>query len=150
MRLRQSLARSGRVLTPYRAGVTTDGLKHNKYRSRCFGRGACGRRAGGCDIHAAFDSPTGLIYPALDTGRLTLRTGSIAREVTVDPGTGKARGVAFLDAESGATIEARDGWWCWPPRPWSRRACCCSPARRSTRTASATPAATSATTSAST
>ena len=55
--------RSDRVLTPYRAGVTTDGLKHNKYRSRCFGRGACSRRAGGCDIHAAFDSPTGLIYP---------------------------------------------------------------------------------------
>ena len=107
MRLRQSLARSGRVLTPYRAGVTTDGLKHNKYRSRCFGRGACGRRTGGCDIHAAFDSPTGLIYPALDTGRLTLRTGSIAREVTVDPGTGKARGVAFLDAASGAAMEAK-------------------------------------------
>ena len=107
VRLRQSLARSGRVLTPYRAGVTTDGLKHNKYRSRCFGRGACGRRTGGCDIHAAFDSPTGLIYPALDTGRLTLRTGSIAREVTVDPGTGKARGVAFLDAASGAAMEAK-------------------------------------------
>ncbi len=105
--LRQSLARSGRVLTPYRAGVTTDGLKHNKYRSRCFGRGACSRRAGGCDIHAAFDSPTGLIYPALDTGRLTLRTGSIAREVTVDPVTGKARGVAFVDAASGRSFEAQ-------------------------------------------
>jgi choline dehydrogenase-like flavoprotein len=105
--LRQSLGRSGRVLTPYRAGVTTDGLKHNKYRSRCFGRGACNRRAGGCDIHAAFDSPTGLIYPALDTGRLTLRTGSIAREVTVDPATGKARGIAFLDAATGASLEAK-------------------------------------------
>ena len=81
------------MLTPYRAGVTTDGLKHNKYRSRCFGRGACNRRAGGCDIHAAFDSPTGLIYPAMDTGHLTLRTGSIAREVSVDPATGKARAV---------------------------------------------------------
>jgi choline dehydrogenase-like flavoprotein len=105
--LRQSLARSDRVLTPYRAGVTTDGLKHNKYRSRCYGRGACNRRAGGCDIHAAFDSPTGLIYPALDTGRLTLRTGSIAREVTVDPATGKARGVAFVDATTGEALEAR-------------------------------------------
>ena len=61
--LRNSLKKMDRVLTPYRAGVTTDGLKHNKYRSRCFGRGACSRRAGGCDIHAAFDSPTGLIYP---------------------------------------------------------------------------------------
>jgi choline dehydrogenase-like flavoprotein len=105
--LRQSLAKSGRVLTPYRAGVTTDGLKHNKYRSRCFGRGACNRRAGGCDIHAAFDSPTGLIYPAMETGHLTLRTGSIASEVTVDPATGKARGVAFVDAASGRSLEAR-------------------------------------------
>jgi choline dehydrogenase-like flavoprotein len=107
VRLRESMRRSGRVLTPYRAGVTTDGLKHNKYRSRCFGRGACNRRAGGCDIHAAFDSPTGLIYPAMDTGRLTLRTGSIARELTVDAASGKARGVAFLDSASGASLEAR-------------------------------------------
>ena len=85
----------GRVLTPYRAGVTTDGLKHNKYRSRCFGRGACDRRAGGCDIHAAFDSPTGLIRPAMDTGNLTLRPNSTVYEVTVDKKTGKARGVSF-------------------------------------------------------
>ena len=35
--LRNSLKKMDRVLTPYRAGVTTDGLKHNKYRSRCFG-----------------------------------------------------------------------------------------------------------------
>src|SRR5262245_38583755 len=107
IRLRESALKSGIVLTPYRAGVTTDGLKHNKYRSRCYGRGACSRRAGGCDIHAAFDSPTGLIYPALDTGRLTLRTNSIAREVTVDPASGKARGVAFVDAATGEALEAR-------------------------------------------
>ena len=105
--LRNSIGKMGRVLTPYRAGVTTDGLKHNKYRSRCFGRGACGRRVGGCDIHAAFDSPTGLIYPAMDTGNLTLRTNAIAREVLVDPKTGKARGVAFVDAQTGASYEAR-------------------------------------------
>jgi glucoside 3-dehydrogenase (cytochrome c) catalytic subunit len=107
MRLRASLKKMDRVLTPYRAGVTTDGLKHNKYRSRCFGRGACSRRAGGCDIHAAFDSPTGFIYPAEDTGRLTVRTHSTAYEVTVDSATGKARGVAFLDTESGKHYEAR-------------------------------------------
>jgi choline dehydrogenase-like flavoprotein len=107
VKLRNSLLRSGRVLTPYRAGVTTDGLKHNKYRSRCFGRGACSRRSGGCDIHAAFDSPTGLIYPANDTGRLSMRTNATVREVTVDPDTGKARGVAFLDSETGQSYEAR-------------------------------------------
>jgi choline dehydrogenase-like flavoprotein len=105
--LRETLRGMGRVLTPYRAGVTTDGLKHNKYRSKCFGRGACARRAGGCDIHAAFDSPTGLIYPAMDTGRLTLRTNATVREILVDPATGKARGVAFVDTDSGRDYEAR-------------------------------------------
>jgi choline dehydrogenase-like flavoprotein len=95
--LKDSLKKMGRTLTQYRAGVTTDGLKHNKYRSRCYGRGACERK-GGCDIHAAFDSPTGLIYPAMDTGNLALRTNSIAREIAVDPATGKASGVHFVDA----------------------------------------------------
>jgi choline dehydrogenase-like flavoprotein len=107
VRLRESLQKMGRVLTPYRAGVTTDGLKHNKYRSRCFGRGACNRRSGGCDIHAAFDSPTGLIYPALDTGNLTIRTNATAHEVTVDPKTGRARGVSFIDTETRQTYEAK-------------------------------------------
>src|SRR5690348_7298446 len=97
--LKDSLKKAGRTLTQYRAGVTTDGLKHNKYRSRCYGRGACERK-GGCDIHAAFDSPTGLIYPAMDTGKLTLRTNSVAREVTVDPRTGKASGVHFIDSQT--------------------------------------------------
>ncbi len=106
MKLRKSLATMGRVLTPYRAGVTTDGVK-NKYRSKCFGRGACGRRPGGCDIHAAFDSPTGLIYPAMDTGNLTLRTNSIAHEVLVDQNTGKARGISFVDAVNHRTYEAK-------------------------------------------
>jgi glucoside 3-dehydrogenase (cytochrome c) catalytic subunit len=97
--LKRSLKKVGRVVTQYRAGVTTDGLKHNKYRSRCFGRGACDRH-GGCDIHAAFDSPTGLIYPAMDTGNLTLRTNATVREITVDPKTGKATGVHFIDSET--------------------------------------------------
>jgi len=104
--LRKSLAQMGRTLTPYRAGVTTDGVQ-NKYRSKCFGRGACGRRPGGCDIHAAFDSPTGLIYPAMDTGNLTLRTNAIAHEVLVDPNSGKARGVSFVDSQNHRTYEAK-------------------------------------------
>jgi choline dehydrogenase-like flavoprotein len=104
--LRKGVAKMGRTVTPYRAGVTTDGVK-NKYRSKCFGRGACGRRPGGCDIHAAFDSPTGLIYPAMDTGNLTLRTNSIAHEVLVDRNTGKARGVSFVDSQNHRTYEAK-------------------------------------------
>jgi choline dehydrogenase-like flavoprotein len=99
LKLKSGIARMGRVLTQYRAGVTTDGLNHNKYRSKCLARGACSRK-GGCDIHAAFDSPTGLIYPALDTGRLALRPNAIAIAITIDPRTGKAKGVQFIDTET--------------------------------------------------
>jgi choline dehydrogenase-like flavoprotein len=104
--LRNTLSKMGRTLTPYRAGVTTDGVK-NKYRMRCYGRGACNRRAGGCDIHAAFDSPTGLIFPAFETGNLTIRTNATVSEVLVDTNTSKARGVAFVDTATAKSYEAK-------------------------------------------
>ena len=106
--MRGALAqKKGWVVTPFRLGVTTDGLSHNKYRSRCYGRGACFRRVGGCDIHAAFDSPTGLIYPAWDTGHLAVRTNATVHEVLMDPQTGKARGVAFIDTATRKSYEAK-------------------------------------------
>ncbi len=105
MMFRQSLERRERLITPYRAGVTTDGLKHNSYRSKCFGRGACNRRAGGCDIHAAFDSPTGLIYPAWDTGNLTVRTNATVHEITMS--SGKATGVSFIDTVTKKSYQAK-------------------------------------------
>jgi choline dehydrogenase-like flavoprotein len=43
----------------------------------------------------------------METGKLTLRTNSIVREVLVDPDSGKARGVAMVDAETGRTYEAK-------------------------------------------
>ena len=102
------LAKGGnKILTPFRLGITTDGLSHNKYRSACMGRGACFRRVGGCDIHAAFDSPTGWIYPAYDTGKLTVRTDSTVAEVLTDPGTAKARGVRFIDSRTKQSYEAK-------------------------------------------
>jgi choline dehydrogenase-like flavoprotein len=107
LHLRETLKGMGRVLTPYRAGVTTEGLKHNKYRSRCYGRGACNRHVGGCDIHAAFDSPTGLIRPAYDTGNLTMRPNSTVFQITVDKNTGKANGVAFLDSDTHKSYQAK-------------------------------------------
>src|SRR5207245_11795992 len=87
--------------------ATTDGSKRNKYRGKCDGRGACARRPGGCDIHAVFDSPPGLIYPAMDTGHLTVRPNSTVHEVVVDKNTGRARGVAFLDSVTRKSYEAK-------------------------------------------
>jgi choline dehydrogenase-like flavoprotein len=123
----------GRVLTQYRAGVTSDGLKHNKYRSRCYGRGAAGRK-GGCDIHAAFDSPTGLIYPAMDTGNLTLRTNATVREITVDQDTGKATGVHFIDSQTIRLQRAREGGGRRCINSGICGCCCCRIASPSQRT----------------
>jgi choline dehydrogenase-like flavoprotein len=93
---KRAIAKMGRHYIPGRAGVTTDGVL-NKYRARCMGRGRCGR---GCDLNASFHSPTGLIYPARDTGQLTIRPQSIVSEVLFDEVTNKAAGVRVIDAVS--------------------------------------------------
>jgi choline dehydrogenase-like flavoprotein len=94
MMLKQAIAKMGRHLIPGRAGVTTEGVA-NKYRNRCAGRGRCGR---GCDLNAPMHSPTALIFPARDTGNLTVRPNSTVSEVLVDQQTNKASGVRVIDS----------------------------------------------------
>ena len=94
--LRKSIAKMGRHLIPGRAGVTTDGVA-NKYRSRCMGRGRCGR---GCDFNASMHSPTALIFPARDTGNLTVRPNSTVSEVLMDARTNRASGVRVIDSQT--------------------------------------------------
>ena len=94
---KRAIQKMGRTLIPGRAGVTTDGVLNNKYRSACRGRGRCGR---GCNLQSAFHSPTALIYPARDSGNLTTRPYSLVSEVLVDSGTNKARGVRVIDANT--------------------------------------------------
>lgn len=98
---KRAIAKMGRHYIPGRAGVTTDGVL-NKYRTRCMGRGRCGR---GCDLQSSFHSPTALIYPARDTGNLTVRPYSIVSQVLVDADTGRAAGVRVID---GNTRDAMD------------------------------------------
>jgi choline dehydrogenase-like flavoprotein len=100
--LKRAIAKMGRHLIPGRAGVTTDGLANHKYRFKCMGRGRCGR---GCDLHAAFHSPTALLYPARDTGNLDIRTGSVVSEVLLGDRPDRVRGVRVIDA---ATREVFD------------------------------------------
>jgi choline dehydrogenase-like flavoprotein len=94
--LKKSIAKMGRHLIPGRAGVTTDGVS-NKYRVRCAGRGRCGR---GCDFNAAMHSPTALIFPARDTGNLTVRPNSTVSEVLMDAKTNRASGVRVIDSQT--------------------------------------------------
>ena len=93
---KRSIQKMGRTLIPGRAGVTTDGVM-NKYRSACRGRGRCGR---GCNLQSSFHSPTALLYPARDTGKLTIRPFSLVSELIVDSGSNRARGVRVIDVNT--------------------------------------------------
>lgn len=100
---KRSIEKLGRKFIPGRAGVTTEGVL-NKYRMRCVGRGRCGR---GCDINAAFHSPTALVFPARDTGNLTVRPYSIVSEVLVDESGSRATGVRVVDANTREAMDFR-------------------------------------------
>jgi len=72
-------------------------------RAACHYCGQCNR---GCAVNANFSSTNVLIAPALATGRLTLVTHAMAREVTVDK-NGKATGVSYIDKRTGADQHVR-------------------------------------------
>jgi choline dehydrogenase-like flavoprotein len=97
MILKKGVEKTGRRLIPTRAGVISEKLAHNKYRAACHYCGTCGR---GCDVGAMFNAPTGLLAPANETGKLTLRSDAVVREIILDPKTGKTKGVSFVDRRS--------------------------------------------------
>ncbi len=99
---KRAIAPMGRHYIPGRAGVTTEGVLNNKYRARCAGRGRCGR---GCDIGAAFHSPQALIYPARDSGNMTIRPYSIVSEVLVGDPANRATGVRVIDANTREVLD---------------------------------------------
>jgi choline dehydrogenase-like flavoprotein len=66
-------------------------------RQACHYCGQCNR---GCSVNANFSSPDVLIAPAAATGRLTLLTNAMAREVTVGS-DGLATGVSYIDKATG-------------------------------------------------
>ena len=72
-------------------------------RAACHYCGQCNR---GCKVNANFTSTNVLIAPALATGKLTLVTNAMAREVTVDRG-GRATGVAYVDKTTGTDRHVR-------------------------------------------
>ncbi len=56
----------------------------------------CGQCSRGCATNSNFTSPNVLILPALATGKLTLKTGAMVREVTTGA-NGLADGVVYID-----------------------------------------------------
>lgn len=80
----------GITCIPSRLSIITQPING---RQACHYCGQCNR---GCSVKANFSSPDVLIGPALQTGRLTLVTNAMAREVTIGK-NGLADGVAYID-----------------------------------------------------
>src|SRR5512141_1096930 len=72
-------------------------------RAACHYCGQCGR---GCTVKANFSSPDVLIAPALATGKLTLMTNAMVREVTLGA-DGLADGVTYIDKKTGADLHVK-------------------------------------------
>ena len=83
----------GITCIPSRLSIIT---KSKPGRQACHYCGQCNR---GCQVKANFSSPDVLIAPALQTGKLTLITNAMAREVTVGK-DGLATGVSYVDKKT--------------------------------------------------
>lgn len=62
-------------------------------RAACHYCGQCGR---GCRTASAFSSSQAMVFPALKTGKLTVFTGAMARELRTDA-AGKVTAVSYVD-----------------------------------------------------
>src|SRR4029077_18423519 len=78
------------ICIPSRLAILTKSVNG---RLPCHYCGQCGR---GCITASNFSSSQVLLPPALATGKLTLITGAMVREVLVGP-EGKAQGVSYID-----------------------------------------------------
>jgi choline dehydrogenase-like flavoprotein len=85
---------------PARLSILTKPLNG---RMACHYCGQCNR---GCSINANFSSPNVLLFPAMRTGKLTIITRAMAREVTTDD-AGLATGVSYVDKTRGRDEHVR-------------------------------------------
>ena len=98
--VKQACDRLGITCIPSRLSILTRPL-HG--RPACHYCGQCNR---GCKTNSNFTSTNVLLPPALATGRLTLVTDAMAREVTTDAG-GLATGVSYVDKATGRDEHVR-------------------------------------------
>jgi choline dehydrogenase-like flavoprotein len=81
----------GRTMTLGRSANLTRPING---RSACHYCGPCEH---GCATHSYFNSAFTTVADAVRTGRTTLVTGAMVHQVLVDPATGRARGVSYVD-----------------------------------------------------
>ncbi len=98
--VKQASDKLGITCIPARLSIITKPLP---MRMACHYCGECNR---GCQMNSNFSSPDVLIAPALQTGKLTLITNAMAREVTVGA-DGLANGVSYIDKDTHADEHVR-------------------------------------------
>jgi choline dehydrogenase-like flavoprotein len=98
--IKQSCDRLGVRCIPSRLSILTQPLGG---RAACHYCNQCSR---GCKTNSNFSSPGVLIDPALGTGKLTLVTNAMVREVTAGT-AGLATGVSYIDKTTGADRHVR-------------------------------------------
>ncbi len=92
--VKRACDRLGVTCIPSRLSILT---RAHEGRAPCHYCGQCHR---GCRTNSNFSSPGVLLGPARMTGRLTIVTNAMAREVTVDR-AGRATGVSFVNKSTG-------------------------------------------------
>ncbi len=90
MIVKKACDKLGILCVPARLAVITKSLNG---RQPCHYCGQCGR---GCTTASNFSSSQVLIPPAMETGRLTLITNAMAREIVVGK-NGRAEAVSYID-----------------------------------------------------
>lgn len=96
----RACAKLGIKTTSSRQAVITSPLNG---RPGCVYCGQCGR---GCRFRSNYAASYVQIFPAMETGRVTLLTNAMARELVTDA-SGKVTAVSYIDKESGAERQVR-------------------------------------------
>jgi choline dehydrogenase-like flavoprotein len=100
--VQQAARRLNVTCVPSRLSILTRPLPG---RAACHYCGQCNR---GCKTNSNFSATNVLLAPARQTGKLTVVTNAMAREITLDR-TGRASGVTYVDTADGSEhhIDAR-------------------------------------------
>ena len=85
---------------PSRMAMLTNSING---RAACHYCGQCGR---GCHTASAFSSSQAMIFPAMKTGKVTVLTGAMARELITD-GSGKVTAVSYVDKATRSEKQVR-------------------------------------------
>src|SRR5207244_11550208 len=100
--VQKACAKAKVLCIPSRMAILTKPLNG---RPACHYCAQCGR---GCVSASNFSSSQVMIPPAQQTGRLTLLTNAMAREIVIGK-DGKAEAVAYVDKNTGSRSEERGG-----------------------------------------